>query len=180
MAVARLNGEALVELDVGDGDDAVRADGTTQRDDTFGDDARPGMALEARDDAAAGRVEPGPPLDSSAERIGELYKERWLMQLFFRSIKQHLKIERFLGTSENAVRIQIAVALIAYLILRMAHTARAFPATLLGFARLVRTNLMHGKTTLRFSSPTTAHAPMPNTDATPPLLNRTAVGQAQE
>jgi hypothetical protein len=82
-------------------------------------------------------------LEAPAERIGELYKARWQIELFFRWVKQHLKIKRFLGTSENAVRTQIAVALIAYILLRMAHHAKSFPASLLAFARLVRANLMH-------------------------------------
>ncbi|MEQ1713794.1 MAG: IS4 family transposase [Hyphomicrobium sp.] len=82
-------------------------------------------------------------LDAPAERIGELYKARWQVELFFRWVKQHLKIKRFLGTSENAIRTQIAVALIAFLILRIVHQAKAFDASLLTFARLVRANLMH-------------------------------------
>jgi hypothetical protein len=82
-------------------------------------------------------------LEAPAERIGDLYKARWQIELFFRWVKQHLKIKRFLGTSENAIRAQIAVALIAFLILRIAHRATAFQASLLTFARLVRANLMH-------------------------------------
>jgi len=82
-------------------------------------------------------------LAAPAERISALYKARWQVELFFRWVKQHLKIKRFLGTSENAVRTQIAVALIAYILLRMAHHAKSFPASLLAFARLVRANLMH-------------------------------------
>jgi IS4 transposase len=82
-------------------------------------------------------------LQAPAERIAELYKARWQIELFFRWVKQHLKIKRFLGTSENAVRTQIAVALIAYIVLRMAHLAKTFPSGLLAFARLVRANLMH-------------------------------------
>ena len=46
------------------------------------------------------------------------------MKLFFRWVKQILKITRFVGTSENAVRIQIAVALIAFLLLRLAQAAQ--------------------------------------------------------
>ncbi len=57
-------------------------------------------------------------LDATAQQIAELYKRRWAIELFFRWVKQTLKIRRFLGTSENAVRIQIAVALIAFLLLR--------------------------------------------------------------
>lgn len=82
-------------------------------------------------------------LVSPAEEIAELYKTRWEIELFFRWIKQTLKIRRFLGTSENAVRAQIAVALIAYLLLRMAHGAQTCVYSLLTFARLVRANLMH-------------------------------------
>ena len=82
-------------------------------------------------------------LDAAASEIGALYKARWQVELFFRWIKQHLKIKRFLGTSENAIRIQIAVALIVFLILRMAAEATRTTATLLTFARLVRVNLMH-------------------------------------
>jgi IS4 transposase len=63
-------------------------------------------------------------LDASAQEIADLYKRRWAIELFFRWVKQMLKIGHFLGRSENAVRIQIAVALIAFLLLRMAHAAQ--------------------------------------------------------
>lgn len=53
-------------------------------------------------------------LDLSAEQIALLYKNRWQVELFFKWIKQHLKIKSFWGTSENAVRIQIYSAIIAY------------------------------------------------------------------
>jgi uncharacterized protein DUF4372/DDE family transposase len=82
-------------------------------------------------------------LEASAERIGELYKARWHIELFFRWVKQHLKIRRFLGTSENAIRIQIAVALVVFLILRLAAAASRSTSSLLTFVRLVRANLMH-------------------------------------
>ena len=82
-------------------------------------------------------------LGAPAVRIAELYKVRWRIELFFRCVKQHLKIKRFLGTSENAVKTQIAIALIAFLILRIVHRAKAFHGSLLTFARLVRVNLMH-------------------------------------
>lgn len=82
-------------------------------------------------------------LTSPAEEIADLYRTRWQIELFFRWIKQTLKIRRFLGTSENAVRVQIAVALIAYLLLRMAHAAQNSAQSLLTFTRLVRANLMH-------------------------------------
>ena len=66
-----------------------------------------------------------------------------LRLLFFRWIKQTLKIKHFLGRSENAVRIQIAVALIVFLLLRLAYLAQRTVHGLLAFTRLVRANLMH-------------------------------------
>ena len=47
----------------------------------------------------------------SAVDVANLYKKRWLVELFFKWFKQHLKIKRFWGTTENAVRIQISVPL---------------------------------------------------------------------
>ena len=84
-------------------------------------------------------------LDASAQEIADLYKRRWAIELFFRWVKQNLKIRHFLGTSENAVRIQIAVALIAYLLLQLAQTTQTTVKSPLAFARLVRANLMHRK-----------------------------------
>jgi|SRR5689334_5173528 Transposase DDE domain/Domain of unknown function (DUF4372) len=82
-------------------------------------------------------------LDAPAEEIADIYKQRWQIELFFRWVKQTLRIKRFIGVSENAVRIQIAVALIAFLILRMAQAAQKIVFSPLEFARLVRANLMH-------------------------------------
>jgi len=82
-------------------------------------------------------------LEASAQEIADLYKRRWAIELFFRWVKQTLKIGHFLGTSENAVRIQITVALIAFLLLRLAHNANRIVKSPLAFARLIRTNLMH-------------------------------------
>jgi IS4 transposase len=82
-------------------------------------------------------------LTASAEEIAALYKRRWAIELFFRWIKQTLRITRFLGTSENAIRIQIAVALIAFLLLRMAQKLQSEISSPLAFARLVKINLMH-------------------------------------
>jgi hypothetical protein len=82
-------------------------------------------------------------LDAPAQEVADLYKRRWAIELFFRWVKQVLKIRHFLGTSENAVRIQIAVALIAFLLLRLAQAAQRAVHSPLAFARLVRVNLMH-------------------------------------
>jgi len=53
-------------------------------------------------------------MELTAVEIALLYKNRWQVELFFKWIKQHLKIKSFWGTSENAVRIQIYCAIIAY------------------------------------------------------------------
>jgi IS4 transposase len=82
-------------------------------------------------------------LDAPVQEIADLYKQRWQIELFFRWVKQTLRIRHFVGVSENAVRIQIAIALIAFLILRMAQLAQNAVHSPLEFARLVRTNLMH-------------------------------------
>jgi putative transposase len=60
-----------------------------------------------------------------ASEIAALYKERWQIELLFKWIKQNLKIKRFLGRSENAVKIQIYVALIAWLLLRLFRSRMA-------------------------------------------------------
>jgi len=52
--------------------------------------------------------------DLSAQQIALLYKQRWQIELFFKWIKQHLKVKTFWGTTENAVRIQINTAIITY------------------------------------------------------------------
>jgi hypothetical protein len=82
-------------------------------------------------------------LDAGAQEIAELYRRRWAIELFFRWIKQILKITRFIGTSENAVRIQITVALITFLLLRLAQAAQNATLSSVIFSRLVRANLMH-------------------------------------
>jgi len=82
-------------------------------------------------------------LTASAQEIADLYKRRWAIELFFRWVKQTLKINHFLGNSENAVRIQITAALIAFVLLRLAHDANKTVKSPLTFTRLIRTNLMH-------------------------------------
>jgi hypothetical protein len=81
-------------------------------------------------------------LNAAAQEIADLYKRRWAIELFFRWVKQNLKIRKFLGTSENAIRIQITVALIAFLLLKMVYAAIKPAYSFLAFTRLVQGNLM--------------------------------------
>ena len=53
-------------------------------------------------------------MDLTAQQVADLYKNRWQIELFFKWLKQHLKIKKFWGTTENAVRIQISAAITAY------------------------------------------------------------------
>jgi len=84
-------------------------------------------------------------LDAPAQEIAELYKLRWQIELFFRLLKQTLKITHFIGRSENAVRIQIAVALIAFMLLHLLQKITKVKHGFLELVRLVRANLMHRK-----------------------------------
>jgi len=92
-------------------------------------------------------------LDAPADEIAELYKRRWQIELFFRWVKHSLKIRHFFGTSENAVRIQIAIALIAFLLLRMAYALQHGVQGLLTFTRLVVNNLMQRRPLDRLLDP---------------------------
>lgn len=60
-------------------------------------------------------------LEWSARTIADLYKKRWDIELFFKAMKQNLQIKTFLGTSENAVKSQIYVALISYLLVELVN-----------------------------------------------------------
>jgi IS4 transposase len=88
-------------------------------------------------------------LEAPAQEIADLYKRRWQIELFFRFVKQNLKIKHFYGRSENAVRIQIAVALIAFLIMHLLRTMTKVEHGPKKLVLLVRTNLMHRKDVTR-------------------------------
>jgi len=97
-------------------------------------------------------------LDAPAQEIADLYKRRWQIELFFRLMKQTLKISHFIGRSENAVRIQIAGALIAFLLLHALRSMTKVKHGFLELVRLVRTNLMHRKDATRLRQ---IHPPPP-------------------
>jgi Transposase DDE domain/Domain of unknown function (DUF4372) len=113
-------------------------------------------------------------LKASAQEIADLYKRRWAIELFFRWVKQTLKIGHFFGTSENAVRIQITIALIAFLLLRLAHDATKIVASPLAFARLIRTNLMHRRAIAELLQPIPTSEPQQPKFAFGPYATRAA------
>jgi hypothetical protein len=77
----------------------------------------------------------------AASTIAAIYKERWQIELFFKLLKQQLKIKTFVGTSANAVHIQIWTALIAVLVVRYLQFRSAFPWAVSNLVALLRWNL---------------------------------------
>ena len=76
----------------------------------------------------------------SAKTIADIYKSRWDIELFFKWIKQNLKIKSFLGTSENAVKIQIWSAMLLYLLIEYIRYVSRTPFPLLKVFRLLKDN----------------------------------------
>jgi IS4 transposase len=80
-------------------------------------------------------------LRSTALEIAQRYQDRWQVELFFKWIKQHLKIKQFLGCSENAVRIQILTALISYLLVVLYKQVQGLKQSLWECLCLIRATL---------------------------------------
>ena len=80
------------------------------------------------------------PLDAST--IAAIYKERWQIELFFKALKQHLKIKTFVGTGENAVQVQIWIVLIAMVLLKFLQLKSTWSWSLSNLAALLRFNLL--------------------------------------
>ena len=76
-------------------------------------------------------------LTRTAVEIAALYKGRWQIELLFRWIKQHLDIRTFLGINDNAIRLQVLAAMIAYLLLRIAAQANCIKMLPIRLAELV-------------------------------------------
>lgn len=79
--------------------------------------------------------------DFGATTIAAVYKDRWEIEIFFKTLKQHLKIKTFIGTSENALRIQIWTALITLLLLKYMHHLSKFGWSMSNLATMLRLNL---------------------------------------
>jgi len=90
----------------------------------------------------------------TAEEIADLYKKRWQIELFFKWIKQNLKIKKFLGRSENALKIQVITALISFLLVKYFQNSLPFKKSMQTCARLIQSNLMLKKDLIElFSKP---------------------------
>jgi hypothetical protein len=80
-------------------------------------------------------------LEFAATTVAAVYKDRWAVELFFKAIKQNLKIKTFLGTNANAVKTQIWTALIAMLVLRYLQLMSSFGWSLSNLVALLRHQL---------------------------------------
>jgi len=81
-------------------------------------------------------------MDLAAATIGEIYKERWQIELFFKALKQNLRIKTFVGTSLNAVMVQIWTALIAIMILKYLQFKSKINWSLSNLSAMLRMNLL--------------------------------------
>src|SRR5207249_9807629 len=80
-------------------------------------------------------------LRCGSTRLGAIYKDRWQIELFFKGLKQNLKIKTFVGTSANALKVQVWTALIAMLILKYLQLKARFAWSLSNLVALLRMNL---------------------------------------
>jgi IS4 transposase len=80
-------------------------------------------------------------LKFGATTISAIYKDRWQIEIFFKALKQNLKIKTFIGTTENALRIQIWTALLALVILKWLHYRSRASWSFSNLASLLRLNL---------------------------------------
>ena len=80
-------------------------------------------------------------LEFGATTISAIYKDRWQIEIFFKTLKQNLKIKTFIGTTENALRIQIWTALLALLLLKWLHYLSRAAWSFSNLVSLLRLNL---------------------------------------
>ena len=92
-------------------------------------------------------------LTRSAIAIANLYKARWQIELLFRWIKQHLRLTKFLGRSQNAIRLQLIAAMIAYLLLRIAARQNRLAIPAIRFAELITGCLFTRKPIAKIDKP---------------------------
>jgi len=101
-------------------------------------------------------------LERTAVEIAALYKGRWQIELLFRWIKQHLNLSKFMGKNDNAIRLQIIAAMIAYLLLRLAQRLNSSRMLPLRFAELVCKRLFMRKTIAEIDTPPPVNPSKPN------------------
>ena len=109
-------------------------------------------------------------LERTAVEIADLYKGRWQIELLFRWIKQHLNVRKFMGRNDNAIRLQIIAAMIAYLLLRLAHHLNSLRMLPLRFAELVCQRLFMRKSIAKIDTPPPVNPSKPKPKFSPDQL----------
>jgi putative transposase len=109
-------------------------------------------------------------LDRTAVEIAALYKGRWQIELLFRWIKQHLNLRKFMGRNDNAIRLQIIAAMIAYLLLRIARRVNSLRMLDLRIAELVCQRLFMRKTIAEIDTPPPINPSKPKPKFSPDQL----------
>jgi IS4 transposase len=112
-------------------------------------------------------------LDRSAVEIAALYKGRWQIELLFRWIKQHLKIRKFLGNNDNAIRLQLFAAMIAYALLRIAARACRIALPILRFTDLVIRCLFERRNIAAIDKPPPVNPSIPKPRTSPNQMSFT-------
>jgi putative transposase len=79
---------------------------------------------------------------SSAEQISNLYKTRWSIELFFKWIKQNLKIKKFYGYSKTAIKIQILIAMIGYILLKLLKATLNIKQSFIEYVNICKAHIM--------------------------------------
>ena len=102
--------------------------------------------------------------------IAAIYKDRWEIELFFKALKSNLKVKSFVGTSENALRIQIWTALIALLLLKWLHHLSKAKWSLSNLASMLRLNLFTYRDPLTWLHEPFGTPPLPAPSLQLPLL----------
>lgn len=106
--------------------------------------------------------------DLDVETISNIYRERWKIELFFKEIKQNLKVKTFVGTSENAVMIQIYTALVTILLLKYLKMKSSYKWSMSNLAALIRMNLFTYKSLFDWiNAPFLKSSSTESTDMTP-------------
>src|SRR5450631_2338544 len=109
-------------------------------------------------------------LKRKAVEIAALYKSRWQIELLFRWIKQHLNLRKFMGKNDNAIRLQILAAMIAYLLLRIARRLNSLRMLDLRFAELVCQRLFMRKPIAEIDTPPPVNPSKPKPKFSPDQL----------
>src|SRR5260370_1049587 len=101
----------------------------------------------------------------SPRTVAEIYRERWQIEVFFRALKQTLRVKTFVGTSANALKVQIWTALIAMLLLKYLQLRSRFPWSLSNLVPLLRQQLFVYRDLWRW-----IHQPFQPPETPPPLV----------